>query len=69
MLRLQGLGLCDLKPDRCIALCKINSYLNLIEDQTPFMSPGTVELDRAVDSKPRIKETLVELILFGKRVK
>ena len=33
------------------------------------MSPGAVELDRAVDSKPRIKETLVELILFGKRVK
>ena len=33
------------------------------------MSPRAVEVDRVIDSKPRIKETLVELILFGKRVK
>jgi hypothetical protein len=27
MLRLQGLGLCDLKPDQCVASDQIDSYL------------------------------------------
>jgi hypothetical protein len=27
VLRLQGLGLCDLKPDRCVASDQIDSYL------------------------------------------
>jgi hypothetical protein len=27
VLKLQGSGLCDLKPDRCVASAQINSYL------------------------------------------
>ena len=35
MLRLQGSDLCDLKPDRCVALCQIVVYPHLTEDWEP----------------------------------
>jgi hypothetical protein len=35
VLRLQGLGLCDLKPDRCVILRHNDSYPHLMEDQDP----------------------------------
>jgi len=36
VLRLYGSGLCDLKPDRCVVLYQIDSYLNLMEDPNYF---------------------------------
>ena len=35
VLRLQGLDLCDLKPDRCVVLRQIVVYPHLMEDQEP----------------------------------
>jgi len=39
MLRLQGLGLCDMKSDRCVALHQIDSYLEL-DGRSGTLSPS-----------------------------
>jgi hypothetical protein len=44
MLRLQGLGLCDLKPDRCVASDQINSYLEP-DGRSRIMPPSMIPHD------------------------
>jgi hypothetical protein len=40
VLRLQGSGLCDLKPDRCVASDQIDSYLEP-DGRSGIMSPSS----------------------------
>jgi hypothetical protein len=41
VLKLQGSGLCDLKPDRCVAFDQIDSYLEP-DGRSGIMSPSSV---------------------------
>jgi len=42
VLRLQGSDLCDLKPDRCVALRQIVVYPHLTKDREPTSSSSPV---------------------------
>jgi hypothetical protein len=42
--RLQGSGLYDLKPDRCVVFHQIDSYLNMMEDQEPKSPSGCIRI-------------------------
>jgi hypothetical protein len=41
VLKLQGSGLCDLKPDRCVAFDQIDSYLEP-DGRSGITSPSSV---------------------------
>jgi hypothetical protein len=52
VLRLQGSGLCDLKPDRCVASDQIDSYLE------PDRRSGIMSLSGAkIDDRLMLKMT------------
>ena len=50
VLRLQGLGLCDLKPDQCVALDQIDSYFKPEKIGKPVPIRGHIGVQNQVVS-------------------